>query len=493
MHRRDFLGAASAATASTLAAIVGFDTTSRLWVLASQEPTPSFERIPKLDGHLLLDEATRTRFSRDDGNLSRRKPAAVLQPRSIRDVSVMLHYCNEHNIQVALRGQGHSRYGQTLVAGGLVIDSSTLNAIGTPNDSTIDVQPGASWGNIADATISAGLTPPVMPDTMRLTAGGTLSVGCFGNTSFRFGAQIDNVEELEVVTGAGEVVRCSAHSNTELFEMVLGGLGQCAMIVNARLRLVPAPHAVVWQEYIYDDLDTWLADHVAAVDTERFDHQGGEVLRQDDGSHRFMIYGAAFEFRGSAPSASSPSAMRATSRSSPRRMTYREYLHRQTEMINRRYDTDLHLQPAPYFTVWVPAERAKEVVSAIMATPAPANNFARFGAWPIKPRRFTRPLLPMPSSDTAFIIWLFRTAPVGDEKLTAAYLESNRSIAKLVANVGGKRYAPYAMVMTPAEWRAHFGEVQWQRLAAAKKRFDPRGILTPGPGIFGSVIGRRGL
>jgi FAD/FMN-containing dehydrogenase len=319
---------------------------------------------------------------------------------------------------------------------------------------------------------------------MRLTAGGTLSVGGFGNTSYRYGAQVDNVEELEVVTGAGDVVRCSESTNTELFEMVLAGLGQCAMIVNARLRLVPAPNAVVWQEYTYDDMDTWLADHVAAVNANRFDHHGGEVVRQDDGSHRFMIYGAAFEARGNA-AAAPQSSLRATATSSPRRMTYREYLHRQTEMIDHVYDTDLYLRPAPYLTVWVSASRAKEVVSAIMATPAPANNFARFGVWPIKPMRFRRPLLPMPQWDTAFIFWLFRTAPVGDEHLTSAYLESNRSIAKVVADVGGKRYAPYAMVMTPAEWRAHFGKIQWQRLSAAKRRYDPRGILTPGPGIFG--------
>jgi cytokinin dehydrogenase len=482
MDRREFL---SAATASSLAAIVGFDPSSRLWVLASQEPPPSFERLPKLDGLLLLDDAMRTRFSRDDGNLIRRMPAAVLQPRSIRDVSEMLRYCNKRNIKVALRGQGHSRYGQTLVAGGLVIDSSTLTAIGTPNGSTIDVQPGASWGKIADATIAAGLTPPVMPDTMRLTAGGTLSVGGFGNTSHHYGAQIDNVEELEVVTGSGDVVKCSASTNTDLFEMVLAGLGQCAMIVRARLRLIPAPRAVVWKDYVYDDIDTWLADHMAAVSANRFDHHGGGVLRQDDGSHRFMIYGAVFEFAGRATISSPRRALRARATSAPRRMTYHEYLHRQAEMIDRLYNTDLYLRPAPYLTVWVPATRAKDVVLAIMATPAPANNFARFGVWPIKPMRFTRPLLPMPAWDTGFIFWLFRTAPVGDEQLTSAYLESNHSIAKVVADAGGKRYAPYAMVMTPAEWRAHFGEIVWQRLSAAKKRYDPRGILTPGPGIFG--------
>lgn len=44
---------------------------------------------------------------------------------------------------------------------------------------------------------------------MRLTAGGTLSVGGFGNTTYRYGAQVDNVEEIDVFAGNGDIVTCS--------------------------------------------------------------------------------------------------------------------------------------------------------------------------------------------------------------------------------------------------------------------------------------------
>jgi FAD/FMN-containing dehydrogenase len=68
---------------------------------------------------------------------------------------------------------------------------------------------------VAKVTFEKNLTPPVMPDAMMLTVGGTLSVGGIGETSYRYGAQVDNVVELDVVTGAGELVTCSPERNSD--------------------------------------------------------------------------------------------------------------------------------------------------------------------------------------------------------------------------------------------------------------------------------------
>jgi FAD/FMN-containing dehydrogenase len=37
--------------------------------------------------------------------------------------------------------------------------------------------------------------------------------------------------------------------------------------------------------------------------------------------------------------------------------------------------------------------------------------------------------------------------------------------------------------MTPAKWRQHFGP-HWEALVAAKRRYDPDRVLTPGQGFF---------
>ena len=59
-------------------------------------------------------------------------------------------------------------------------------------------------------TLPRGLTPPVLTDYLNLSVGGTLAVGGVGATTPRYGLQSDNVLEIDVVTGRGEVLTCSA-------------------------------------------------------------------------------------------------------------------------------------------------------------------------------------------------------------------------------------------------------------------------------------------
>jgi cytokinin dehydrogenase len=67
-----------------------------------------------------------------------------------------------------------------------------------------------------------------------------------GGQTFRHGPQISSVLQLEVVTGKGEIVTCSASEQSELFFAVLGGLGQFGIITKACILLVPAPQKVVY-------------------------------------------------------------------------------------------------------------------------------------------------------------------------------------------------------------------------------------------------------
>lgn len=49
---------------------------------------------------------------------------------------------------------------------------------------------------------------------------------------------------LNLTAGKGEVVKCSAEQNEDLFHGVLGGLGQFGIITEARISLEPAPDMV---------------------------------------------------------------------------------------------------------------------------------------------------------------------------------------------------------------------------------------------------------
>jgi FAD/FMN-containing dehydrogenase len=57
--------------------------------------------------------------------------------------------------------------------------------------------------------------------------------------------------------------------------------------------------------------------------------------------------------------------------------------------------------------------------------------------------------------------------------------------------MGGKRYLSGYVSFTDEEWREHFGPM-WEPLVAAKRRWDPDGILNPGFVPLGAPKDARG-
>jgi len=192
--RRSFVKHISAAGLSSL--VVGEPS----WLFGDEDQR--WKDISKLDGSLLLDEGNREQMAMDLGAIFHRLPAAVLKPCSTEDLVKIIRFANTHRMQVVMRGQGHSQYGQTLVEGGIVVDSSTLNTVKL-GAGIVNAQAGASWEDVTRATLAQGLTPPAMGDTMTLSEGGILNVGGISNSSHRYGAVVDTVDELDVVRGGG--------------------------------------------------------------------------------------------------------------------------------------------------------------------------------------------------------------------------------------------------------------------------------------------------
>lgn len=120
---------------------------------------------------------------------------------------------------------------------GLVIDNQALSTIHSTGPDFADADAGVRWKDLIITTYAKGVTPPVITGYTGLSVGGTLSVGGISGR-YNAGAQVDHVRELEVVTGAGEILRCSQSHNRDLFEAALAGLGQCAIITRALIDLV---------------------------------------------------------------------------------------------------------------------------------------------------------------------------------------------------------------------------------------------------------------
>ncbi|MPY91021.1 MAG: FAD-binding protein [Luteitalea sp.] len=501
LARRAFLTRALAAPS---ALVVGFDPDKRSWVMDGSsgpgvprgQTAPDgggrpLEGLPRLAGRVSFDEASLDAAALDNGNIVHRQPRAVLQPASVEDIVAMVRYANRHGLHIAMRGQGHSVYGQTHAEAGIVVDSSTLDRVLHVASDSVDAQAGATWAALNRVTVEKGLTPAVMPDTMTLTVGGGVSVGTWGHTSHRFGGLVDMVSELDVVTGEGQLVTCSSQREPELFEMVLAGLGQCALIVRARVRLVRAPDRVVRQNLVYEDLDAFYADQQRLVEDGRFEHLEGRFMKDSGGRWRPRIEVGSFSASTDAELAELQRGLRFASRDAAVRRSYPEYLETKSFVPLPAEPPERDEMRAsrrnPSIVGWLPLSAGQSFIEAhVLGSAAALGDTWVVASSVMDTTRFTRPLFKMPDERLAVSFWLFRSAPVDDRRLFEELLASGGDLIDRMRTVGGKRYPPYGLVRAQSEWEEHYGPDVWQRLVRAKRQFDPNNVLTPGPGIFTS-------
>ena len=457
--------------------------------LLANDVDQNWRSLPRLDGSLLLDEVHREQMALDLGAHFHRLPAAVLAPRSSKDIVKIVRFANAHRLKIAMRGQGHSQYGQTLVEHGIVVDSRSLNGVKVSGNRSVDVQAGASWDDVTGATLAQGLTPPAMGDTMTLSVGGILSAGGVSNSSHLFGAVVDNVDELDVVTGAGDLVTCSPHQNREIFELSLAGMGQCALIARARLRLVAAPRWVVRRDLIYDDLKRFLGDLRRLAMEAKAEHLGAYVLPWNQSyGWRFVIN--IGKFCGLPDEVNFDElevGLQFKSHEQPVPLLYSDYLHRENAR-NAAVSAARKKTPSRslFLTMFVPGSAAEEFVAHILATPAETAGVTRFSLYILPTSKFARPLFMLPQEDLALAIFLFRSVPVADERDYSEKVATIRALVARMRAVQGKAYPPYAPFFSRVDWEAQYGSIKWSRLAAGKKKFDPLGVLTPGTGMFGA-------
>jgi FAD/FMN-containing dehydrogenase len=474
------------------ALVFGFDPVGRRWVTAAEASTGcEFEDAPALDGVLLLDAASRQAVSTDSGNIVHHTPCAVLRPGSVSDIAKMVGYCRRHGIAVSTRGRAHTTHGQGL-SDGLVIDNSALNRIHSIGSDVADVDTGASWKELVFAAYERKLTPPALTGYVGLTVGGTLSVGGLGGLvgSLNTGLQIDHVRSLEVVTGKGDVLESSPEQRPDLFEVALGGLGQCGLITRARIELVPAKERARTYQFLYTDNGTFFRDFRTLIERPGLDHVytlwfplGTSLV--------YLLQAVVFYDLAQPPDdlrLTSGIAQPATVQDTP----YLDYVTQIDVVVDAfRATNSWDELIKPWFDVWLPDTTVERYIGEVIPTLTP-RDIGPTGfilLFPQRRSRLTRPFLRVPEPDGSDWVFLFdiltsSAQPGPDPAFTSEMLDrNNRLFARARDTFGGVRYPIGSLDFTPEDWQAHYGNV-WQTLLALKHRFDPGGILTPGPGIF---------
>ena len=157
-------------------------------------------------------------------------------------------------------------------------------------EGTADVQGMCTYEDLVDVTLARGLIPYVVPQLRSITLGGAVTGLGIESTSFRNGLPHESVLEMDVLTGAGEVV--TTRPGEDLFDAFPNSYGSLGYATRLRIGLERVPAYVDLRHVRFDDLDL-LAKTVEEI-VERGEHDGVRV----DG-----LDGVVFEPGGGLPDA----------------------------------------------------------------------------------------------------------------------------------------------------------------------------------------------
>ena len=147
-----------------------------------------------------------------------------------------------------------------------------------PAARTADVQGMCTYEHLVDATLPHGLMPLVVPQLRTITLGGAVTGLGIESTSFRSGLPHESVLEMDVFTGAGEVVTCRPGPDGEhgdLFDTFPNSYGSLGYATRLRIALEPVPAYVALRHVRFDDPGL-LAKSIATI-VETRSHEGVRV------------------------------------------------------------------------------------------------------------------------------------------------------------------------------------------------------------------------
>lgn len=452
---------------------------------------------------IVLDREEREKFETDFGKVVHRLPGAVAKCRNAEEVAEVVRFCREHGIPVVGRGQGHTQTGQSTTDGGITIDTAAMQEIHEISEDGLyaDVDGGVVWHDLVAATVPQGLVPVVLTNNLGVTVAGTTSVAGLGVASYRYGTQADSAMEMEVVLGTGEIVECSREKNRDVFDSVRCGLSQFGIITRLKTRLRRCKQKIRMYHLLYEDLGRFMRDAAAVMDPDDdrfhtlesrcapcpiFMKRIGNGLKLGEGAQLYahwtypMFLTVEYE-EGEEPD----------DEALLEGLDYHKHLrtdeYSQLEFCNR-------LQPVfeiwhnsgnwemahPWMETVLPWDQAQEFIEFALdqLPPQALGPAGHILLWPSRGDTSDAPFFKHPGGD---FVMGWGILPAVPQQFLDMALDRLDMVSKLSIGYGGKRYlSGYVTFDSVEEWKQHFGEETWEQFKAAKKKYDPDGIMNPG-------------
>ena len=376
-----------------------------------------------------------------------------------------------------------------------------------PASRTADVAGMCTYENLVAATLPHGLTPLVVPQLKTITLGGAVSGLGIEAASFRNGLPHESVLELDVLTGAGEIV--TAIPGDELFAGFPNSYGTLGYATRLRIELEPVRSHVALRHVRFNDLDELCAAVARIMATRRWN---GEHVDYLDGllfsrTEAYLTLGAQTDHG------------KAASDYTGMQIYYRSIQQRPRDVLRThdylwRWDTDwfwcsgaFGVQHPAIRRLWPARLRRSDVYWKIVALANRVDAENRWEVWRGRPRRerviqdveiplertaeFLRwfiehvgiepvwlcplrlrgerdwPLYPLEPGRNYVNVGFWSSVPIAPGGTGS---ETNRAIEKQVAAVGGHKSLYSDSFYSREEFDARYGG---EHYAALKQRYDP--------------------
>nr|WP_235900561.1 FAD-binding oxidoreductase [Lolliginicoccus suaedae] len=158
------------------------------------------------------------------------------------------------------------------------LDVSGLGAVISidPEARTADVGGMCTYEDLVDATLAHGLMPLVVPQLKTITLGGAVTGLGIESSSFRNGLPHESVLEMDILTGAGEVITAAPTGpHADLFHGFPNSYGTLGYATRLRITLEPVEPFVELRHVRFPELDA-LRDAIAGI-SEQHSYQGERV------------------------------------------------------------------------------------------------------------------------------------------------------------------------------------------------------------------------
>ena len=251
-----------------------------------------------INGEVLWEDEILDYYS-CDASFYQIKPKLVTIPKIASDIPVIMEFAKNNNLSVTPRGGGTGLVGGAL-NDGIILDLQKFNKI-KASKNYVTVGAGVHKGQL-DIVLRKqgkflGPNPSVGP---YCTIGGMIATNASGSHSLKYGSVIDNLLEVTIINGRGEIIRlpskmkiCNsvlylAHSiekndyprvsknscgyrldavtnRNDLHKIIAGSEGTLGVIISAKLKIYREPKNKILSILGYESISKAVSDCLSLV------------------------------------------------------------------------------------------------------------------------------------------------------------------------------------------------------------------------------------